>query len=159
MKEKILKLREEGKTYKEISEALHIGIERVEWHCNPNRKNVSRNGNRNYRRKNPLYKKVASFHGITKTKVPSFSYKEFLERVGEHPKCYVTNTPIDLNDIASYSIDHIIPNSRGGTNAIDNASLIRSDINRMKRDKTVDEFLALCVEVLTANGYEVRKSS
>lgn len=159
MKEQILKLREEGKTYKEISEMLHIGMERVEWNCNPNRKIVSRNGNKNYRRKNPLYKKVASFHGITKTKVPPFSYREFLEKVGSNPICHVTKVPIDLNDISSYSIDHVIPNSRGGTNAIENAELIRSDINRMKRDKTMDEFLSLCIEVLNANGYEVKKSS
>lgn len=157
MKEKILSLRKSGKKYKEISEILNIGTEKVEWYCNPNRKEISRRGNLKYRQKNPLYKKVASFHGITKNKVKSFGYREFLEKVGKNPTCYITKKPINLHDIKTYSIDHVIPNSKGGTNDINNAELIRTDINWMKRDKSIEELFALCEEILVSNGYEVKK--
>lgn len=157
MKDKILKLRAEGKKYREICEILDIGMEKVEWYCNPNRKEVSRKGNETYRKKNPIYKKVASFHGITKNKIKSFRYREFLKKCGENPICYITKKPIDITDIDSYSIDHIVPNSKGGNNSLDNAALIRSDINKMKWDKSLDEFFALCEEVLKSNGYKVEK--
>lgn len=159
MKDKILDLRRIGKTYREISEMLGIGIQKVEYSCNPDRKEMLRRAARKYRKRNPLFKKVASFHGITKTKVPSFTYREFLEHLGNSPVCYITKAPINLDCPKTYSVDHIIPNSKGGTNSIENAGLIRWEINQMKRDKTPEELFALCKEVLEANGYRVEKST
>ncbi len=158
MKTKILELRRKGKTYREISELLNVGMQKVEYYCNPDRKEMLRQAARKYRKGNPLFKKVSSFHGITKHKVPSFTYREFLKHIGETPVCYITKVPINLGCPKSYSVDHIIPNSKGGTNSIDNAGLIRWEINQMKRDKTPDEFFALCKEVLEANGYRVEKT-
>lgn len=158
MKDNILALRKTGKSYREIAEQLDIGIQKVEYYCNPNRKEMMRKAAIKYRNKNRLYKKVASFHGITRNRVPSFSYREFLEKVGDSPICYITRKKIDLDDIKSYSIDHIIPNSKGGNNSLENAGLIRTDINQMKRDKTMDEFLKLCIEVVESNGFKIEKT-
>ena len=157
IKDEIEKLRKLGKTYEEISKQLSIPAGRVEYYCNPQRREMMRKWNLNYRRKNRLYKKVASFHQISKIKRCGFKYREFLEAIGENPVCYITKTPIDLNDVKNYSIDHIIPNSKGGTNDLSNAGLVRMDINKMKQDKTLDEFISLCKEVLKSNGYKVEK--
>lgn len=52
----------------------------------------------------------------------------------------------------SYSIDHILPSSKGGENTINNAGLICSSINKMKSDITVEEFLEKCIQVLECKG-------
>ena len=44
-------------------------------------------------------------------------------------------------------VDHKIPVSRGGTNAADNLHWVTPAANFVKRDKTHDEFVALCVDI------------
>jgi len=44
-------------------------------------------------------------------------------------------------------VDHKIPVSRGGTNAADNLHWVTAAANFVKRDKTHDEFIALCVDI------------
>lgn len=158
MKEKILELRRENKTYREIADTLGIPFQRVEYYCSPDRKESLAKSYRKYAARNRLQKKVASFHGITKVREKtSFTYREFLGKVGERPSCYITKQPIDLNDKESYSIDHKIPKSRGGTNSIDNAEIILSKINRMKQDMTPQELFDMCQFILEKNGYHVYK--
>ena len=44
-------------------------------------------------------------------------------------------------------VDHKTPVSRGGTNAADNLHWVTPAANFVKRDKTHDEFVALCVDI------------
>jgi len=45
------------------------------------------------------------------------------------------------------ALDHMLPISRNGTNNIENAQVLHSDVNRAKGALTNDEFVALCREV------------
>jgi 5-methylcytosine-specific restriction endonuclease McrA len=87
----------------------------------------------------------------------NFSFDDFLLKIGDEPKCYLSGEPINLYETKSYSIDHITPASKGGENKIENAGLISSSINKMKSDITVEEFLEKCIQVLEYNGYIVSK--
>ena len=82
---------------------------------------------------------------------------DFLKKIGNKPKCYLSGELIDLYETKSYSIDHIKPSSKGGENTLDNAGLISSSINKMKSDITIEEFLEKCIQVLEYNGYKVSK--
>jgi CRISPR/Cas system Type II protein with McrA/HNH and RuvC-like nuclease domain len=160
MKDEILKLKNDGMTMSDIARTLNISRERVRYYIDPNRRNVVLKSQSKFNEKNRLCKKVANFHVTTENKVGrNFRYKEFLDRIGANPICYITKEPIDLNDHASYSIDHILPSSKGGTNSIENAGLIKSDVNRMKQDKTPDEFFSMCKRVLESNGYTVTENA
>jgi len=44
-------------------------------------------------------------------------------------------------------VDHKIPVSRGGTNAADNLHWVTAQANNVKRDKTHEEFITLCVDI------------
>ena len=94
---------------------------------------------------------------LSSTQKINFSFDDFLNKIGNDPKCYLSGEPIDLYETKSYSIDHILPSSKGGENTINNAGLICSSINKMKSDITVEEFLEKCIQVLEYNGYNVSK--
>ncbi len=49
------------------------------------------------------------------------------------------------------SVDHIIPTSRGGTDAKDNLRLVCLNANIAKNNLTDTEFLSLCQSILTFN--------
>ena len=48
------------------------------------------------------------------------------KKIGEKPICYLTGIPIDINKPNEYSLDHIIPMSRGGKNTLENCGLLLS---------------------------------
>ncbi len=52
-------------------------------------------------------------------------------------------------DIAS--LDHIIPVSKGGKHAVDNVAWVHAEINRMKGQLSLDEFVSLCSRVVQYN--------
>tara|TARA_B100002019_G_scaffold231392_1_gene205026 strand:+ start:378 stop:1046 length:669 start_codon:yes stop_codon:yes gene_type:complete len=86
-----------------------------------------------------------------------FKNKELEEKLRSNPFCYLTGEKIDLMDSQAYSLDHIMPKSRGGDNSIDNCGLTTKRANQMKTDMTVDEFLNACKAVLNHHGYSVEK--
>lgn len=105
-----------------------------------------------------LYLKIYSFQNPIRKKVGrymNFSVKDVLDILGDNPKCYLTGVPIDLNDTKSYNFDHKIPSSRGGPNTLNNLGVCTKDVNQAKSDKTVEEFIDLCKQVLIHNGYTV----
>lgn len=139
MKENILKLKEEGKTIKEICQILNCAPSTVSYYLYEKTKISTRNRNRKnkkkYLTKNPvaeklgnfLYSKRSTFNQIgPKTEKRSarklkksflnskFSMQELREKIGENPMCYITKTPINLTKKSSYSLDHIIPVCKGG---------------------------------------------
>lgn len=186
MKEKILKLREEGKSYKQIVKELGCSIGTVSYHCGKNQKEKTKarsSKNRltsvicskldKYCRKQ-LQSKADDFQRerpnrydpekkkyifIGKHLNKEFGYKDVINKLGDNPVCYLTGKPIDLLLPKTYAFDHIIPPSRGGNNSLENLGLSRKIANSAKSNMLVSEFVELCKEVLEFNGYEIRKRS
>ena len=73
---------------------------------------------------------------------------EFVEKFGKTPKCYITGIEINLKDISSWSLDHIIPISKGGNSGIDNCGITLMDINLAKNKLILEEFIQLCKMVV-----------
>jgi 5-methylcytosine-specific restriction endonuclease McrA len=57
-------------------------------------------------------------------------------------KCVYTGIELIPGDNAT--LDHIVPRSRGGLNAIDNIQWVTRTVNQMKTDMTHDEFVEMC---------------
>lgn len=87
----------------------------------------------------------------------SFNFRDVINKFGETPKCYLTGEDIDIYKTSSYSFDHIIPKSRGGTNSIENLGITTRLANSMKTDMTPDELIYMCKRILEYNGYDVEK--
>jgi hypothetical protein len=156
--DQIHRLRSQGLSYIRIAKELCITRFKVEYYCNPNRKEILRKAAFKYRKKIPIQKKVASFHAVTPIDQrvdKSFNYKEFIHRIGETPTCYLTGDPININDCKVYSIDHIIPVGQGGSNDISNAGLCTTDINQLKMNRTPNQLIEICIKLLQYNGYIV----
>lgn len=88
----------------------------------------------------------------------NFTIEEFVNKIGNNPKCYLSGEPIDLYNPKSYSIDHIHPSSKGGDNSLNNAELISYCVNKMKDNLSIEEFIQKCKQVLEYNGYCVNKT-
>ena len=189
-RDEILKLRAEGKTYKEIREITGASNGTISFHCGKGQKEKS--NKRQINRKKNLYhvfnnkiesflkkkiktsinqkitstnirlleRKVERFHRDRKTKEYhkiSFNAKDVINKFGEKPKCYLTGKEIDIYQPKTYQFDHIIPASKGGTNALDNLGICTKEANMSKTDHTLEEFIQLCKDVLTYQGYNITK--
>ena len=60
-------------------------------------------------------------------------------------RCALTGEPLDPSDA---SMDHILAVSRGGPHTIENAQIVRKDVNRAKGTLTNEEFISLCRAVV-----------
>ncbi len=58
-------------------------------------------------------------------------------------RCAYTGKKLDR----TAQVDHKVPISRGGTNDASNIHWVTSDANWVKRDKTHDEFVAICSDI------------
>jgi hypothetical protein len=187
MKEEILKLYSEGKSYNEIYKTLGCAKSTVSYHCGKDQKEKTRNRTNKKRSENPILRKTENFKSrILKNRcenfqmrIPSdflppdersgpflksmkdatilFNHNDVLRKLGENPKCYLTGKNIDLSDVNSFAFDHIIPVSKGGDNSLENLGLTTKDANIAKGSLFVEDLLTLCIEILTYNGYEVSK--
>jgi 5-methylcytosine-specific restriction endonuclease McrA len=63
MKEKILNLRNDGKTYKEIQDILKCSKSTISYHCGEGQKEKTKNRTKQIRENNPLIQKVSNFKG------------------------------------------------------------------------------------------------
>ncbi len=97
-----------------------------------------------------LYSKISVFSKDKKTNTHKrlFTAEQLLNKIGPNPKCYLTGESIDLLNSSSYSLDHIIPRSRGGDNSLENCNICLRKINSMKTDLTLEEFYSNCAKVL-----------
>lgn len=172
MKEEILKLREEGKSYSEIQNILGCSKSTISYYCGSEQKTkaygrvknrrqdkllekVERYKNRNGNLKFRDFQRRTDDNKLMSQQEKNFSIKEAKEWIGKNPTCYLTGEPIDLNDSQSYHLDHIVPVTKGGKNTLKNMGLLKSDINKMKSDLTVEELLDNCVKILRHNGFSV----
>lgn len=174
MKEKILKLRNEGKNYREIVDILGCAKSTVSYHCNETTKDLSNIKQQIRRKKGVIKTKLQRFLSRTLSEkarsfqrrkggrlIPrieyNFTLEQVKEKIGEIPTCYLSGQSIDLMNGKSYNFDHIIPPTKGGNNSLENLGILTSEINWMKRDLTPDEFIDICKKILIHQGYTVVK--
>jgi len=169
MKEKILKLRGEGKTYNEIKELLGCSKGTISYHCGEGQKEKWRIRQRRNRKKvnaiirdkidSYLRPKIHNFkRGRARKKTTGkFDYKSAYLKIFNNPKCYLTGRKIELENSRSYHLDHITAFSKGGKNDLNNLGLACREANIGKGNMSIDEFIRMCVDVCRHNGYEVKK--
>jgi 5-methylcytosine-specific restriction endonuclease McrA len=175
-KDRILKLRAKGKSYREIQSILGCSKSTISYHCgNGNEKKRVKN---DIKKRKPICKKVSSFktrcsranYKLFRAKVKTFKRRskskgnktntivnsisrnytcqDVIDKFGNNPICYLTGKPIDLDKPETYNLDHIIPASRGGTNDLDNLGLCIKQANQAKGDLLIDELHDLCDQIL-----------
>ncbi len=171
MKEQILKLRSEGKSYRQIKKLIGCSKGTISYHCGESQKEKYQIRQRNNRKisKTRIRKKLDIFARLKisdfrtsndgSKNISRFDYDSAYKKLHDSPVCYLTGRPIDLTNTRSYELDHIIPRSKGGTCDLNNMGLACRDANRAKADMLSEEFLQLCTEVLTHAGYIVTPSS
>ena len=88
-------------------------------------------------------------------RVYMFTNQELKQKILDNPFCYLTGDEFDPMDSQAWSLDHILPKSRGGTNELTNAGQTIKLANQMKSDMTVDEMIDMCKKVLVNFGHVV----
>lgn len=166
MKEKILKLRAEGMSYKQIRKSLGCSLGNISYHCGEGQKEKTRDRTRKYSKtlNRILKRKKDNFSFINGNRVEKgkragllFSAEEFKKKIADNPVCYLTGRKIDIYSPKSFECDHIVPVSKGGDASLQNLGLLCREANRAKQDLSIEEFLNFCKEVLEYQGYKIGK--
>lgn len=180
MKEQILLLRQQGKSYNEIVKLTGCSKSTVSYHCGLGQKHkylIRKRKNRaklhpylrklenylyrtklNYicQYKTPIIKlmkfKVYNFMRSDKNKQFKFTLDDIINKFGENPVCYLTGVPINIYEPSSYHFDHIVPVSCGGDCSLDNLGICTAEANRLKYNMTPEELLAICKQVVNYYG-------
>lgn len=178
MKEQIMKLRNEGKTFNQIKEILKCSKSTISYYCSEGQKEKTKNRTKK-RRENIIIAKLETFRNrkskannerirkfnkrdnnvrglVNKELDVDFTFNDVVEKFGYDTICYLSGEKINLNE-NTYQFDHIIPSSRGGNNSLDNLGVTHKIVNAMKNDLTPDELLFWCEKILKHNGYNVSK--
>jgi CRISPR/Cas system Type II protein with McrA/HNH and RuvC-like nuclease domain len=178
LKPQIIELREQGLSYNQIVDKLGCSKSTVSFHLGKGQKEKNRKRNARFKKANPLSVKYSQFiletkagnkvsamspsiRSILKSKRDTFSHDaktgdynfmfsldQLTKKIGDNPKCYLTGKEIDLTKSRSYSLDHIIPRSKGGDNSLDNCGLTCREANQAKSDLSLEEFISLCQSVV-----------
>lgn len=179
---KIIELKKEGYTYNKIMKELNCSKSTISYYLGDNQKEKAKirkirlTSNPEFVLQKKLYSfrytnnlgkrvlsKVRDFQRREGSKLlftkpeQNFNIEDFLLKIGDEPKCYLSGEPIDLYQTNTYCIDHIVASTKGGENTLENAGLISSTLNKMKSDISVEELLEKCIQVLQYNGYVISK--
>lgn len=178
MKDQILKLRAEGKTYKEIQMAVGCSKSTVCYYCGDGQKEKNAERTRRRRKDVVIAQCVERFQYRLKNKSEdfqrdryrnekgmsrlgkghmTFSWRDVIKKYGWETTCYLTGRVLNLRQPRTYHFDHKVPYSKGGSSNIDNLGITCREANLAKSNLTIEEFLQICKEVLEFNGYRVEK--
>jgi predicted transcriptional regulator len=189
MKEKIMQLRSQGRSYKQIVDEIGCSKSLVSYYCSLNGATRTRKIQDRRREENPglhavehflrkkikphrikqyppslkdIREKVRAFQRRNGSKLlnksaATFTYYQMLDTYKDNQICYLTGRQIDLMNTNTYSLDHIRPATRGGTNLFDNMGIACPQANWGKSDMTVEEFVQLCSEVVEHFGGRFEK--
>ena len=180
MKDQILKLRSEGKSYREIHLIVGCSKGLVAYHCGKGQKEKNINRARSRRKNAVISRRVENFQTDRKLKdktedfqrsrfiakgkaklgkrALSFKWQQVIEKFGWETICYLTGEKIDLRQPLTYQFDHKVPYAKGGNSNLENLGIATKKANMAKSDMTIEEFLELCKKVLEFNGYKVQKN-
>ena len=86
-----------------------------------------------------------------------FSMNDFKNFLLQKTHCYLSGRKLNFNNPKGFSVDHVTPRSRGGTNELNNLGVCALEVNISKNNFTPKEYIQLCKEVLEFNGYKVEK--
>lgn len=174
MKEQILKLRAQGKTYDEIKDILGCSKGTISYHCGAGQKEKTNERKVKSRKNNPIAKKLEVFKSagnrnksrdfqrlreggkLIKDREYFFKEMDVIKKISKNPICYLTGRPVDLYKPSTYHFDHIVPAAKGGSNKLNNLGLSCKEANMAKSDLLLEDFIELCKDVITHNGYEVK---
>ena len=169
---RILKLRKEGKTYKQISAEVGCCIHTVMAYVRPESRKMKNKGanKRSSTTDGKIRKKIKNFRKQSKVywgnkgkEVPNpakiFHLENIYKKFGKDIKCYLTGRPLSWDNTKEIHFDHLKPVARGGSSSIRNLGLLCKEANLAKRDKTVKEHIQYCKEVLINHNYKVKEPS
>ena len=184
-KDKILKLRAEGRSYREIQKILGCSKSTIAYHCDGGKEKARIL--RNLKKRKPICRKVSSFrvrcskanhdgirkklktfkrklggtryknksHAVVNNINKNYTCRDVLKKIGENPICYLTGKKIDLNKPETYHLDHIIPTAKGGTNDLDNLGICLKEANYAKGELSLQELYQLCEDILSWRDSEL----
>lgn len=158
MKEEILRLRQEGKTYTQIQDILGCSRGTISYHCGEGQKEKTKIRTANSRRsiksivlrKIDLFLNRNTFNRLEYTR-RSHIHEEMYNKIISNPVCYITGERIDLSDPSSYSLDHINPYYLSQDNSVENLGLTTKDANQSKCHLTLQQYVELCRKVVEYN--------
>ena len=178
MKEKIIQLKNEGKSYREIEKILNCSKGTISYHLGKNQKEKTNNRTKK-RRENKLIHKIDSFkyqpkkirvgimafqkkdnntkHNYNKDLEKTFTCEDVIKKYGEDTFCYLSGEKINLINDTHYNLDHIIPRSRDGNNELENLGILHETVNHMKGNLLNEELIEWCIKILNHNGYIITK--
>lgn len=167
MKEKILKLRAEGKTYNQIKKELNCSKGTIAYHCGIGQKQkVKARGKKQRVEPKTRLNNILNtrYYGMTirgpgynkkNREILPFSLSEFKKHILQDSKCYITGRKLNLENPLTWHIDHVIPKSKGGKTELNNLKAVSKEGNRAKSDLFLPEFIELCKNILAHHGYHV----
>lgn len=177
MKDKILELRKQGKSYNEIVEILGCSKSTVGYHCAEGQKEKRRIRQQKNRANSVISSRVGHFQYDRKVKDKTedfqrerivrngkhklgkreltFTWRDVIKKFGWETECYLTGRKINLREPRTYQFDHITPVAKNGLNTLENLGILCKEANLAKSDLTVKELLGICKEILEHQGYKV----
>lgn len=166
LQQRIVKLRKENKSFREISKILKCSIQTVSRTLRENTRERDKIRRLNddpkdwhkTKWKSRLGTNINSFKRRSKGN-KNFGIKEVLEKYNNQTKiqCYLTGDLIDITK-DTYAIDHIIPVCKGGLSNLDNLAITTYLANISKSTMTEEEYIEHCKKVLIYHGYKVEKN-